>query len=115
MLLSAGAVPAAPGDNALLAMQGENAKLTAQIEPAWRDALSRMSAVQLDELRHGASSDSIVLEGGETLAEFMATRQIIELPLEILVDPAAGATSRGGSFYLSAVELQSGGQSQTAA
>lgn len=80
-------------------------EIAAQIPPVWRDALSRMSAQQLDELRRGASLSSIVLDGGETLGAFMVKRQLADVPLAVLADPVGGGTARGGSMLLDAVLL----------
>ena len=83
-------------------------EIAAQIPAVWRDALSRMSAQQLDALRRGASLSSIVLDGGETLGAFMTKRHLVDVPLAILADPVGGGTARGGSFLLDAALLPAG-------
>lgn len=89
-------------------VRGEHIELSAQFPARWQDALSRMSAHQLAELRRGASLDSIVLDGGESLLAFMTTTQLIDVPLAILVEPLGGGTSRGGPFLIDALVLPQG-------
>ena len=97
----------APG-NARQVLQREHAALSAQLAPEWQDALARMSAAQLDALRHGASLDSIMLDGGETLLAFMTRRNVIDVPSELLAAPIGGGTSRGGTFLVDAQVLAKG-------
>ena len=105
LCLFTSALAAETRGNALHALQREHAELSAQLAPAWRDALTRMSAAQLDALRRGASLDSIVLDGDEPLLAFMGKRRLLDVPRELLVAPIGGGTSRGGSFLLDAQVL----------
>jgi len=89
-------------------VRGEHLELSAQCPAPWQDALSRMSAFQLAELRAGASLDSIVLDGDESLLSFMTSRQLIDIPLAILARPLGGGTSRGGPFLIDALALPQG-------
>jgi hypothetical protein len=89
-------------------VRGEHVELSAQLPTPWQDALSRMSAQQLAELRRGASLDSIVLDGGESLLTFMTTRQLIDVPLAILVEPIGGGSARGGPILIDALLLPKG-------
>lgn len=94
--------------SAISVLHREHAALSAQFAPEWRDALARMSASQLDALRHGASVDRIVLDGDETLLDFMTRRRVIDVPAELLVTPVGGGTARGGSFLIDGLLLPKG-------
>ena len=108
LLISVPALATERRGNAWQVLQREHAELSAQIAPAWRDALARMSATQLDALRHGASLDSIVLDGSEPLLRYMSKRRLVDLPDALLAEPVGGGTSRGGSFLLDAQVLPKG-------
>lgn len=94
--------------NAIGVLQHEHAELSAQLAPEWREALARMSATQLDALRHGAGLESIVLDGDESLLDFMTKRRVVDVPAELLVAPVGGGTARGGRFLLDAQLLPKG-------
>jgi len=108
MVLCASTFAAERRGDAWQVLQREHAQLSAQIAPGWRDALARMSAAQLDALRHGTRLDDIVLDGGEPLLRYMATRRLVDIPDELLAEPVGGGTSRGGSFLLDAQVLAKG-------
>ncbi len=108
MLLFSTAACADDRGSAWRVVRGEQVELSAQFPMQWQDALSRMSTQQLGELRRGASLDSIVLDGGESLLAFMTTRQLIDMPLAILVEPIGGGTSRGGPILIDALVLPQG-------
>ena len=108
LLLFATAVGAELRGPAIGVLQREHAPLSAQLAPEWQEALARMSATQLDALRHGASLDSIMLDGDESLLEFMAKRRVLDVPAELLAAPVGGGTARGGSFLLDAQVLPKG-------
>ncbi|MDZ4811054.1 MAG: hypothetical protein SGI99_00365 [Pseudomonadota bacterium] len=102
------AVGAEARGNAIGVLQREHTELSAQLAPEWQEALARMSATQLDALRHGASVDSIVLDGDETLLDFMTRRRVVDVPPELLVAPVGGGTARGGTFLIDAQLLPKG-------
>ncbi len=108
LLVSSSALATEQRGNAWQVLHHEHAELSAQLAPAWRDALARMNAAQLDALRHGTSLDSIVLDGGETLLRYMSKRHLVDLPDALLAEPIGGGTSRGGSFLIDAQLLPKG-------
>jgi hypothetical protein len=59
-----------------------------------------MSREQLDALRRGESADGIVLDGGGTLADFLAERGVVGIPAAVAVAPIGGGSSRGGGFAI---------------
>lgn len=98
--LATGAVLAGDVGNALQALESSQPAEAAQLAPAWREALARMSAVQLQALRHGAGSDSIELDGGGTLSDYIAARGLSDLPLAIFVAHEGVALSQGAAYRL---------------
>ena len=80
----------------------------AALAPAWREALTRMSREQLDALRRGEPASAIALDGGGTLADFLAERGVVGMPASVAVAPLGGGRSEGGTFAIAGA-LSTGG------
>lgn len=111
LLLVAFPTRSEPVGSAWSIVQREQPQLALQFTSAWRDALSRLSAQQLQQLRAGAGSADIVLDGGQTLAEFMAAHGLSDVPIAIMVAPTGGGTSRGGALLVDATVIPAGSTS----
>jgi len=99
-MLAAGTPAAGATGDAWNALLRERPADAAALPAPWRDALARMSAAQLDALRRGTPASELVLDGGETLGDFLALRGVVGLPATLAVAPAGGGTASGGGMEI---------------
>lgn len=133
LLLVIAAAPAWAAGDAWHALQRAQPADAARLPAPWRDALSRMSDTQLATLRSGAPASAIALDGGGTLADFLAERGVVGVPAALAAAPLRGGTLslqgalaplgggipndslRGGTFRLDPLLSGGGGTSTSAA
>lgn len=100
--LAAGATSAAAAGDAWHAYADAQPADAAALAAPWRDALARMSREQLDALRRGEPASAIALDGGGTLADFLAARGVVGIPAAVAVAPVGSGSARGGTFAIAA-------------
>lgn len=133
LLVLLAVAPAWAAGDAWHALQKAQPADAARLPAPWRDALSRMSDTQLAALRNGQPASAIVLDGGGTLADFLAERGVVGVPAALAVAPLRGGaltlegtlaplgggipdgSLRGGTFRLDPLLSGGGGTSTSAA
>lgn len=105
LLLVLAATPAWAAGDAWHALQKAQPADAARLPAPWRDALSRMSDTQLAALRSGEPASAIALDGGGTLADFLAERGVVGVPAALAAAPLGG-----GAFTLEGTLAPLGGR-----